>query len=135
MRLTRREAQLMHHAENAKFRARRHLLRWMNWRHGGCFIRPVDSAEEIVREGEEQDNCVASYAGRHADGKTIIMVLRLCSAPSRSWHTVEIDPKTLDCIQCYAQGNRRRTPEAAAFMNAYLVHLREAAKMNGRKVM
>jgi hypothetical protein len=135
MRLTRREAHLKHHTENAKFRARRHLLRWMNWRHGGCFIRPVDSAEEIVREGEEQDNCVASYAGRHVDGKTIIMVLRLCSAPSRSWHTVEIDPKTLDCIQCYAQGNRRRTPEAAAFMNAYLVHLREAAKMNGRKVM
>jgi hypothetical protein len=135
MRLTRREAQLMHHAENAKFRARRHLLRWMKWRHGGCFIRPVDSAEEIVREGEGQNNCVASYAGRHADGKTIIMVLRLRSAPSRSWHTVEIDPKTLDCIQCYAQGNRRRTPEAAAFMNAYLDHLREAAKMNGRKVM
>lgn len=135
MRLTRREAQLMHHAENAKFRARRHLLRWMNWRHGGCFIRPVDSAEEIVREGEEQDNCVASYAGRHANGKTIIMLLRQCSTPGRSWHTVEIDPKTLDCIQCYAQGNRRRTPEAAAFMNAYLVHLREAAKMNGRKVM
>ena len=135
MRLTRREAQLKHHTENAKFRARRHLLRWMKWRHGGCFIRPVDSAEEIVREGEEQNNCVASYAGRHANGKTIIMVLRLCSAPSRSWHTVEIDPKTLGCVQCYAQGNRRQTPEAAAFMNAYLVHLREVAKMNGRKVM
>lgn len=135
MRLTRREAQLKHHAENAKFRARRHLLRWMKWRHGGCFIRPVDSAEEIVREGEEQNNCVAGYATRHADGKTIIMVLRLCSAPGKSWHTVEIDPETLDCIQCYAQGNRRRTPEAAAFMDAYLDHLREAAIMNGRKVM
>lgn len=135
MRLTRREAQLMHHAENAKFRAQRHLLRWMNWRHGGCFIRPVDSAEEIVREGEEQDNCVASYAGRHADGKTIIMVLRLCSAPGKSWHTVEIDPKTLGCRQCYGYKNRARTPEAAEFMEAYINHLREAAKMNGRKVM
>lgn len=135
MRLTRREAQLMHHAENAKFRARRHLLRWMKWRYGGCFIRPVDSAEEIVREGEEQDNCVASYAGRHADGKTIIMVLRLCSAPSRSWHTVEVDPKTLDCIQCYGYKNRAWTPEAAEFMEAYIDHLRETAKMNGRKVM
>lgn len=135
MRLTRREAQLMHHAENAKFRARRHLLRWMNWRHGGCFIRPVDSAEEIVREGEEQDNCVASYAGQHADGKTIIMLLRQCSAPDVSWHTVEIDPKTLGCRQCYGYKNRARTPEAAEFMNAYLDHLREVAKMNGRKVM
>lgn len=135
MRLTRREMRLKNRESNEKFRARRHLLRWMKWRHGGCFIRPIDSAEEIVREGEKQNNCVASYAGRHADGKTIIMVLRLCSAPGKSWHTVEIDPKTLDCVQCYAQGNRRRTPEAAAFMNAYLVHLRETAKMNGRKVM
>ena len=135
MRLTRREAHLKHHTENAKFRARRHLLRWMKWRHGGCFIRPIDSAEEIVREGEEQNNCVASYAGRHANGKTIIMVLRLCSAPGKSWHTVEIDPKTLGCVQGYAQGNRRRTPEAAEFMEAYIDHLREAAKMNGRKVM
>ena len=135
MRLTRREAQLMHHAENAKFRARRHLLRWMKWRHGDCFIRPVDSLNEITLEGEAQSNCVASYADLHADGKTIIMLLRQCSAPDVSWHTVEIDPETLGCRQCYGYKNRARTPEAAAFMNAYLDHLREAAKMNGRKVM
>lgn len=135
MRLTRREAQLKHHAENAKFRARRHLLRWMKWRHGGCFIRPVDSLNEITREGERQDNCVASYADRHAGGKTIIMVLRQCRAPDVSWHTVEIDPETLGCRQCYGYKNRARTPEAAEFMDAYIDHLREAAKMNGRKVM
>ena len=135
MRLTRREAQLKHHAENAKFRARRHLLRWMKWRHGGCFIRPVDSLNEITLEGEVQDNCVAMYADWHAQGKTVIMLLRRCSAPGTSWHTVEIDPKTLDCLQCYGYKNRKRTPEAAEFMVAYLDHLREAAKMNGRKVM
>lgn len=109
---------------NEKFRARRHLLRWMKWRHGGCFIRPVDSLEEIVKEGELQDNCVASYAGRHADGKTIIMVLRKCREPRMPWHTVEIDPETLECRQCYAAHNRRRTPEAAAFMDKYLEHLK-----------
>ena len=135
MRLTRREAQLKHHAENAKFRARRHLLQWMKWRHGGCFIRPVDSLNEITLEGEVQDNCVAMYADWHAQGKTVIMLLRRCSAPGTSWHTVEIDPKTLDCLQCYGYKNRKRTPEAAEFMVAYLDHLREAAKMNGRKVM
>ncbi len=48
----------------------------MRWKYKGMFIRPIDSAEEIVREGEEQNNCVAGYANRHADGKTIIMVLR-----------------------------------------------------------
>lgn len=135
MRLTRREAQLKHHPENAKFRARRHLLRWMKWRHGGCFIRPVDSLNEITLEGEAQSNCVASYADEHANGETIIMLLRQCSAPDVSWHTVEIDPETLDCRQCYGYKNRARTPEAAAFMEAYINHLRETAKMNGRKVM
>ena len=49
------------------------------------FIRPVDSAEEITREGEQQSNCVAGYAKRHAEGKTIILVLRKCSAPGESW--------------------------------------------------
>lgn len=135
MRLTRREAHLKHHPENAMFRARRHLLRWMKWRHGGCFIRPVDSLNEITLEGEAQSNCVASYADRHANGETIIMLLRQCSAPDVSWHTVEIDPETLDCRQCYGYKNRARTPEAAEFMEAYIDHLREAAKMNGRKVM
>lgn len=135
MRLTRREAQLKHHAENAKFRARRHLLRWMKWRHGGCFIRPVDSLNEITLEDEAQSNCVASYADWHANGETIIMLLRQCSAPNVSWHTVEIDPETLGCRQCYGYKNRARTPEAAAFMEAYINHLRETAKMNGRKVM
>lgn len=124
MRLTRREAQLKHHTENAKFRARRHLLRWMKWRHGGCFIRPVDSLNEITLEGEVQDNCVAGYAEDHAAGRTIIMVLRKCREPRMPWHTVEIDPKTLECRQCYVAHNRRRTPEAAAFMDKYLEHLK-----------
>ena len=135
MRLTRREVRLKNCESNAKFRARRHLLRWMKWRHGGCFIRPVDSLNEITLEGEAQSNCVASYADLHANGKTIIMLLRQCSAPDVSWHTVEIDPKTLGCRQCYGYKNRARTPEAAEFMEAYINHLRETAKMNGRKVM
>lgn len=124
MRLTRREVRLKNCESNEKFRARRHLLRWMKWRHGGCFIRPVDSLEEIVKEGELQDNCVAGYAEDHAVGQTIIMVLRKCREPRMPWHTVEIDPKTLECRQCYVAHNRRRTPEAAAFMDKYLEHLK-----------
>lgn len=134
-RLSERERRLLNRGENEKFRTRRRLLVWMRWRYKGMLIRPIDSAEEIVREGEEQDNCVAGYANRHANGKTIIMVLRQCSDPRTPWHTVEIDPETLKCRQCYAAHNRKRTPEAAEFMDAYINHLREAAKMNGRKVM
>lgn len=101
----------------------------MRWKYKGMFIRPIDSAEEIVREGEEMHNCVAGYADRHADGETIIMVLRRCSEPRTPWHTVEIDPKTLECRQCYAARNHEREPEAAEFMERYLDHLREVTKM------
>ena len=128
-RLSERERRLLNRGKNEKFRTRRRLLAWMKWKWGGMFIRPIDSAQEIVREGEEQDNCVAGYANRHADGKTIIMVLRQCSDPRKPWHTVEIDPVTLECRQCYAAHNHERTPEAAEFMDKYLDHLREVTKM------
>ena len=128
-RLSARERQLLNREKNEKFRTRRHLLAWMRWKYKGMFIRPVDSAEEIVREGEEQNNCVAGYATRHADGKTIIMVLRKRSEPRKPWHTVEIDPATLECRQCYAAHNHKRTPEAAEFMEKYLDHLREVTNM------
>lgn len=131
-RLSARERRLLNRGENKKFRTRRHLLRWMKWKWGGMFIRPIDSADEIIREGEEMDNCVASYAGRHADGRTVILVLRKCSAPREPWHTVEIDPRTLTCRQCYAAHNHKREPEAAEFMDRYLEHLREVTKMTRR---
>lgn len=134
-RLSARERKLQNAPLNSKFRARRHLLRWMCWKHDGMFIRPVDSAEEITREGEQQSNCVAGYAKRHAEGKTIILLLRKCSAPGESWHTVEIEPETLRCKQCFGHGNARRTPEAAAFMEAYLAHLQAVrpGRRQGRK--
>ena len=133
-RLSARERRLMNREKNEKFRTRRHLLAWMRWKYKGMFIRPIDSAEEIVREGEEQNNCVAGYATRHADGKTIIMVLRKRSEPRKPWHTVEIDPVTLECRQCYAAHNHKRTPEAAEFMDKYLDHLREVTKKIRRSV-
>lgn len=124
-RLSARERKIQKREENRPFRIRRHLLRWMCWRHNGIFIRPVDSYDELVREGERQDNCVAGYANRHAEGKTIILLLRKCSEPCKNWHTVEIDPKTLTCRQCYAAHNKPREPEAAAFMEVYLEHLQQ----------
>ena len=132
-RLSERERRIKSRKLNMPFRIRRHLLRWMCWKHNGMFIRPVDSADELTREGEQQQNCVAGYAKRHADGKTIILLLRKCSAPKESWHTVEIDPESLTCRQCYAARNMRRTPEAAAFMEAYLEHLRQVRPRKWKK--
>lgn len=123
-RLSERERRVVQRDKLGAFRARRRLYLWMRWRHDGMLIRPVDSPYEIVKEGELQDNCVAGYAEDHAVGRTIIMVLRKCREPRMPWHTVEIDPETLECRQCYVAHNRRRTPEAAAFMDKYLEHLK-----------
>lgn len=132
-RLSERERMIKNRGLNGMFRARRRLLRWMCWKHAGMFIRPVDSAEEITREGEEQKNCVAGYAKRHAEGKTIILLLRKCSEPRSSWHTVEIDPVSLRCRQCYGHGNRQRTADAAEFMEQYLAHLQQVRPVRNKR--
>lgn len=123
-RLSERERRVVQRDKLGMFRARRRLYRWMRWRHDGLFVRSVDSPYEIVREGEEMHNCVAGYAEGHAVGRTIIMVLRKCSEPRMPWHTVEIDPETLECRQCYAAHNRTRESDAAAFMDKYIEHLK-----------
>lgn len=101
---------------NTRFRVRRRLYRWLCWRCDGMLIRPVDSVNEINLEGERQENCVAGYARRHADGKTIICVLRRTDAPRESWHTVELNPKTLEVIQCRGYRNTNAEPEAREFV-------------------
>lgn len=109
---------------NQQFRMRRRLYRWLCWRHDGMFIRPIDSVQEITREGERQRNCVAGYARWHANGNTIICVLRRADAPGKSWHTVELNPKTLDVVQCRAFRNGNAAPEAQEFIDLWTDRLK-----------
>ncbi len=91
------------------FRARRRLWSWAAWQSQGMFIRVIDSVEEITLEGERQDNCVAGYAARHAQGKTVIFVLRKKSEPKKNWHVIDsVEEITLEgerqdnCVAGYA---------------------------------
>lgn len=88
------------------------------------FIRPVDSVKEITLEGERQDNCVAGYAKRHAEGRTVIFVLRRANDPTKNWYTVELIPETLFVRQCRGYKNREATPEAQAFVDAWVERLK-----------
>ncbi|NBH79169.1 hypothetical protein D3Z52_13550 [Clostridiaceae bacterium] len=124
-RLSMRLGKVQDMALNRKFRARRHLYGWLCWKKGGFLIRPVDSVQEITREGEQQCNCVAGYAQRHADGNTVICVLRRASEPQKSWHTVELDPRSLTVRQCRGFRNADAEPEAQAFVDAWKAHLQE----------
>lgn len=109
---------------NQQFRMRRRLYRWLCWRHNGMLIRPIDSVNEINLEGERQRNCVADYAKMHANGDTIICVLRRMDAPGKSWHTVELHPKTLNVVQCRAFRNGNAAPEAQEFIELWTAWLK-----------
>lgn len=116
---------------NPAFRARRHLLARYCWRWGGMFIRPIDSETEIIREGELQDNCVADYARRHVQGRTVIFVLRRKDKPQEPWCTVEYRPGENRVIQCRAYRNADAPPEAWEFIRRWLERNQNETK--GRK--
>lgn len=107
------------------FRIRRRELGWMRFARGDILIRPIDSPMELVAEGEQQHNCVAGYEGRHAQGKTAVFVMRRRSAPHKSWHTVELDERSLVIKQIRAAHNMEAEPEAKAFAQAWTAHLRQ----------
>lgn len=115
--------------KNMQFRAQRHLLEPYRFARAGLLIRPIDSADEIIREGELQDNCVAGYAGRHAMGKTSIFVLRRREDPRTPFCTVEWNRAKNEVIQCRTKHNGTAPPEVDAFLDAWKKHNEE---VNGR---
>lgn len=103
-----------------EFRMRRRRLRPVRWVHGGLFIRPVDSPLEMVREGEQQEHCVARYQSGHAEGKSYILLLRDREAPKAPLYTVEWNAKENRVIQCRGRGNRPLQPETEERKNQFL---------------
>ncbi|NBI82204.1 hypothetical protein D3Z48_08955 [Clostridiaceae bacterium] len=55
----------------------------------------------------------------------MICVLRRASEPQKSWHTVELDPRSLTVRQCRGFRNADAEPEAQAFVDAWKAHLQE----------
>ena len=131
MRLSARLRKTKDRSLQGMFRARRKLWSWAAWHYQGMFIRVIDSVDEITLEGERQSNCVANYAKRHAQGQTVIFVLRRKDAPKTNWHTVELNPETLRVNQCRGYHNADAAPEAEAFIKAWMAYLQER---KGRKI-
>ena len=65
----------------------------------GLILRPYESVEEVVREGQRLHICIGSYAERYAEGGTIICCLRKAEAPDVSWRAVEFSAKTGKKVQ------------------------------------
>lgn len=90
-------------------------------------IRPAFSTEELIKEGQTLNHCVASYAKRYAAGEITICVIRKCDTPDEPYYTAEFR-KDGTLAQCRGYRNCNMTPEVKAFMDAIKPHIKTALR-------
>ena len=127
IRLSARIKHIADSEKNVRFRVRRRLLKQYKWRKNGLLIRPVDSQNEIIREGELQHNCVAGYAERHINGETAIFVLRKLDKPGQPFCTVEFKEKSKTVVQCRGYRNSDAPEDAKEFIKLWLERMLKGA--------
>lgn len=92
----------------------------------GLLIRPCMTEDELIQEGKHLHHCVATYAQRHAEGRTAIMFIRKVEEPDKPFFTLQYDEKAKKVKQNRGLRNCDRTPEVTAFEKAWLTHIRRA---------
>ena len=115
-----------------KFRERAAALERLSYRLDGLLIRPCASEDELINEGRSLHHCVGSYAASHASGATAILFIRQLAEPDKPFYTLEFDEKRLEVRQNRGLRNCDRTPEVAAFEEAWLKFARKQ-KTNRKK--
>ena len=123
--LNRKIAERLPYLENFVFRA------------DGLTISPARSHKELIDEGEALNHCVASYAERHAEGKTTIFFIRKENEPQKSFYTLEFSFKNLCVVQNRGNRNCARTDEVKAFEEKWLDFVGnkiKELKKNGKSV-
>ena len=78
------------------------------WQQDDYFVRPAESAEDIIREGRMQHHCVGAsdtYMVKMATRKSWICFLRKKEAPEEPWYTIETDG--ISILQAYAAYDRK----------------------------
>ena len=78
------------------------------WQQDGHFVRPAESAEDIIREGRLQHHCVGAsdtYMLKMATRKSWICFLRKKEDPEEPWYTIETDGEKI--LQAYAAYDRK----------------------------
>ncbi len=124
----------------AKYKARTKKLATFSFEdeETGLMIVPAASENELIKEGNVLNHCVATYAKRHANGETAIFFIRHTDNPSEPFFTLELDEKTYTVKQNRGKHNCARTPEVKAFEEKWLAWLKEnnigkEAKKNGKR--
>lgn len=83
----------------------------------GLLIIVPEQLKDLIREGEQQHNCVGGYMRRVAEGETDVVLLRHADRPEQSYITVEVDPETGYIRQAREKYNREvQDKTAKAFL-------------------
>lgn len=123
-----------HRKQSKQIKERCEALGVYAWEKDGLFIRPVKDYADLLREGDLQHHCVATYAEAIAGGKSAIFLIRHTDTPEHPYFTLELDEKKLTVRQNRGKHNCARTPEVEAFEKAWLKYIRQvAAKSQHRK--
>lgn len=113
-------------ALNEMFIERAKELDYLSFELDGLLIRPCQTETELIREGKDLHHCVATYAKRHAEGKTAILFIRQTTEPDKPFFTLEFDEKAKRVRQNRGLRNCDRTPEVKAFEKAWLSYVHRA---------
>lgn len=116
-----------HRKQSKQIKERWKSLNVYAWEKDGLLIRPVKDYADLLREGDMQHHCVATYAESIASSKSAIFLIRHTAAPDHPYFTLELDEKTFTVRQNRGLRNCARTPEVEAFEAAWLAHIREVA--------
>ena len=124
---------------NVAFRIIRKKLKNTTFKYKGLIIRPIDSLNELILEGEQNANCVADlgYKNKHTQGRFCVFVMREAINCKNSLYTVEFDTKTNEIIQCRGRGNRKLDDAIESlkdeFIEKWLVHLEKVHPIKKKK--
>lgn len=82
-------------------------------------IKPPLRHNELKTEGQILNHCVATYAQRVALGETIILFIRKKDEADKPYFTLNLDPESLNIIQCRGYGNCSYPQEVKRFMDKW----------------
>lgn len=114
------------------FRIRRRLLAKYIFEADGLKIVPAWSEKDLQQEGDVLHHCVASYARKHASGKTAIFFIRRTVEPGKPYYTLELDENRLKVRQNRGLRNCGKTAAVQAFEDLWISWVRAGAKRDDR---
>lgn len=87
------------------------------WKRGNYVMVVPRCAADIIKEGQDQHNCVGGYVDDVARKETVVLFLREKEKPNKSLYTVEY--RNGQVIQCRSFANGPMTPEVKKLIKQF----------------